>query len=196
MRKDLCFCALLAPIPTRTRVSIVMQSCEEAKTSSTARLIALLLPNSEIHLRGRLGVAFDLTRLRGNGATPLLLYPDPTAAVLTREMVESLPGPLTLVVPDGTWSQAKKITRRVTALQGLPHVMLPNGEASRYVLRRNQTDGGVCTAEAVARALGIVEGKHIQDAIERHLDTMIQRVLWGRHSSRLFEESEGSAPDT
>ncbi len=190
MRKDLCFCALLTPIPTRTRVSIVMQSCEEARTSSTARLLSLLLPNSEIHLRGRLGVPLDLSFLPGNGTTSLLLYPDTAATVLTHEFVAALPSPVTLVVPDGTWSQAKKIIHRVAALRGVPHVMLPHGEASRYVLRRNQAEGGVCTAEAVARALGFLEGKHVQDAIESHLETLIERVLWERQTSRRYQESE------
>ncbi len=56
----------------------------------------------------------------------------------------------TYVVIDGTWQQARKIYNRSPYLHALPTIALQPSEPSVYTLRRNQIDGGLCTAEAVA----------------------------------------------
>lgn len=70
--------------------------------------------------------------------------------LLARALVASVCEPHTYVVIDGTWQQARKIYNRSPYLHALPTVALQPSEPSVYTLRRNQIDGGLCTAEAVA----------------------------------------------
>ena len=57
-----------------------------------------------------------------------------------------------LVVPDGTWRQARRLLRRELLPLGVPCVNLPEGLPSLYSLRR-RGEGNLCTLEATAAAL-------------------------------------------
>ncbi len=166
-----------------------MHCAEENKSTSTARLLNMLLPKSEIHVVGRLNDPYDLSRMIEPGSVPLVLFPEPSAQILTDSFVERLSGPVTLIVPDGTWKQARKLTHHTPELRGIRRVQLAQGEPSRYMLRRNQSAGGVCTMEAVARALGVLEGAAVQQELERYLHLMVQRVLFSRTTSRVYDGS-------
>jgi DTW domain-containing protein YfiP len=87
---------------------------------------------------------------------------------------------VTLVVPDGNWRQASKVYKRVPGLRGVPCVTLPKGPPSRYRLRAEAHPKGLSTLEAIARALGILEGAHVQRELERVLTVMVERTLWAR----------------
>ncbi len=138
----------------------------------TARLAHLCLPGSELHV----GVDFDDDRLvraalagsdandagAGGGAPggrahrPVyLLFPGPRAIDLAQAQ---LPGPITLVVVDGTWWQARKLLKRNTALAALPQLRFTPPAPSRYRIRREPADHCVATVEALAQVLGALEG--------------------------------------
>jgi len=70
--------------------------------------------------------------------------------------------------------------RREPALVGIPHVKLPAGPPSEYRLRVQRNETGVCTLEAVARAIGILESKDAQSKLELMLRVMVERTLWSR----------------
>lgn len=57
------------------------------------------------------------------------------------------------VLLDGTWQQSRKIYNRSPYLHRFPHFQLKTTEPSLYSLRRNQVDGGLCTAETVMSLL-------------------------------------------
>ncbi|NBT81715.1 MAG: DTW domain-containing protein, partial [Betaproteobacteria bacterium] len=63
-------------------------------------------------------------------------------------------------------------------------VRLPSGQKpSEFQLRREPNPEAVCTIEAVARALGVLErerGAEVQAALEKLLRTMVQRTLLAR----------------
>ncbi|WP_261843918.1 tRNA-uridine aminocarboxypropyltransferase [Aliamphritea ceti] len=58
-----------------------------------------------------------------------------------------------LVVLDGTWQEARKIYNKSPYLHNLPRIALKVNSGSRYNLRRNQLEEGLCTAECVAHLL-------------------------------------------
>jgi DTW domain-containing protein YfiP len=113
-------------------------------------------------------------------ARSVVLYPADGATVITPEWVASSPAPIDLLVPDGNWRQAKRALFREPMLQGLPRVCLPPGPPSRFRLRKQIQPGRMATFEAVARALGIIEGREIQAELERIFDIMVERTLWSR----------------
>jgi DTW domain-containing protein YfiP len=114
------------------------------------------------------------------GSETLLLFPHAEARPL--EDWRGAGRPITLVVPDGTWRQAKKARRRVAGLSDLPCVSLPATGPSAYRLRHAARPNRLATIEAIARALQILEGPTAGDEIQRRLDhifrVMVDRTLW------------------
>jgi len=59
-------------------------------------------------------------------------------------------------------------------------VSLPGGPPSAYQLRASPRVDGVCTFEAIARALGIIEGGTVQRQMEEFFHIFVERVLYIR----------------
>lgn len=178
MHLSLCICALVPLVQTRTRLLIVMHQAERRKSTNTGQLAAACLPNSEILIRGHEEHRNDAVPI-SVGTTAIVLYPAEDAVSLAA-LAPTLTGPLTLVVPDGNWRQAAKVRRRVAGLGELPCVTLPEAAPSRYRLRAEAHLHGLSTLEAIARALGILEGRAVEDALLFPFRAMVERTLWAR----------------
>lgn len=148
----LCVCKDDAPLSTSTRLELVLPRTETRSTTNTARLLKLWLPdNTSITVVGEHRQA----PAPAPAPTPLpkdsaLLFPTSDSVPL-----DTLPAlanlPTTLVIPDGTWSQARRLARREMTQHSLPTVALAANWPSSYTLRRRSR--GLCTFEAVAIAL-------------------------------------------
>ncbi len=122
----------------------------------------------------------DLSDLESVEGLGLLLYPGENSTLLDGS-VRSGSGPVTLVVPDGTWRQASRIVRGEPALKGFTQVHLPpGGPGSIYTLRKQRFSDRVCTFEAVARALEIIEGPGIERQLVPALEAMVSRTMRSR----------------
>lgn len=175
MPQALCICEWIEPIATSTRVVIVMPWRESGRSSNTGRLAHLMLANCEVRLRGRPGCELDLSDLGGLPGRRLLLFPSPDATEL-RPSLE--PGePTSLVVPDGTWRQARRLVKFEPDLAGFARVHLPPGPPSGYRLRRAHQPHWLCTYEAIARALGVLEGQAIEQHLRPAFEAMVRRSL-------------------
>jgi DTW domain-containing protein YfiP len=186
MRRDLCFCRLIEPIHSATKVLLVVHRGEAQKPTNTARLIKLLMPQSDIRYYGLAHEKLDIAADIPSGTTPLVLFPEPSAPILDSRYIAQINQPITLIVPDGTWKQARKIAHRLQSLSGIPRVRLAPGSSSRYQLRRNQAPQGLCTIEAVSLALEAIEGPSIREQLDRYLSVLIERVQWARRTSQEF----------
>ncbi len=58
-----------------------------------------------------------------------------------------------VVILDGTWQEARKMYNHSPYLHDLPRISLQQPVPSRYHLRRNQLENGLCTAECVEALL-------------------------------------------
>jgi DTW domain-containing protein YfiP len=165
----LCLCADIVPQATRTRVHLLLHRVEVHKPTNTARLARRALSNVALTVCGTEPPAAPPAGRR------LVLFPAPGARPV--EPGEGRTGePLELVVPDGTWTQARRIARRDPWARDAELVCLPEGAESRYDLRRNVRPGGVCTFEAIARALAIVEAPELEPALLGLLDRFVERA--------------------
>lgn len=191
IRKDLCFCSEIPRLELQTQVILLMHTAEEVLTSNTARLTAQSLSNCELRIRGRKDAPMSPAGLVCEGRQSLLLYPSPHAAELNADFVAKLTMPAVLIVPDGSWVQTKRFVRRDPAFTGIQHVKLPPGEPSIYRLRRQVDTRGLCTLEAVARALGILESPAAQAQLERLLLVMVERTLWSRGALKTGDSQTG-----
>jgi len=178
MHGSLCVCSLVPRVATRTRLVLVIHRVEARKPSNTGRLAAACLPNSEVLVRGHADAPSEPIR-PAPGSRLLLLFPHEGAVPLGPIHAAGL-GPVTLVVPDGTWRQASKVRQRVPGLRDVPCVSLPADEPSIYRLRAEAHEHGLATLEAVARAMGLLEGLHVRRALEHVFRAMVERTLWSR----------------
>lgn len=177
----LCFCDHIKEHTIQTRVSIIMHHREKHLTSNTAKLVTLTLSNAEIFQRGLPEAPFCLDQLKlSPDIRPLYLFPDEDAILLNSEFLEKNPGPYHLIVPDGTWNQAKKVRRREPGLSEIMCVKLSDSVKGEYKLRRGVRDDGVCTFEAVAYALEILENKDVSEDLLRQFRIMNNRVAKSR----------------
>ena len=177
-----CLCRVLPTIDTETRMVVVCHVFEQSRTTNTAHLAQLMLPQLRIVPRGGVpGHDPDPSRAWTTDRRVVLLYPDPAAPVLTADWAHRDPRPVTLVVPDGSWPQARRAARRSPALAGLPRLRLPDGPPTRFWLRdQTRSPQHLCTLEALARALGIIEGHRIESMLLQSLDAFVQQILASR----------------
>jgi DTW domain-containing protein YfiP len=166
-----CLCGELPVLPVSTRVVVLMHHIELRKSTNTGRLVARLLEGAEIRVRGEIDARPRPPLPEGRR---LVLYPAPGARELSREDASS--GPLVLLVPDGNWNQARRAFRRDPDVTGAEPVVLPPGAPSRYGLRRGPNDGAIATLEAVARALGLLEGPEIERRMMDAFDRFVERA--------------------
>jgi len=179
MHRSLCICGLLPRIATRTRLLLVLHQLEARKPTNTGALAARCLENSAVVYRGRApgGSAADpLDSELSIEADPVLLYPHPSATPLAAW--SGAAKPITLIVPDGTWSQAARTCRRLRALADLTCASLPAPAMAVDRLRESGRPDRLATLEAVALALGILEGPTVRDALMRMYRIMTERTLW------------------
>jgi len=178
-----CVCAHVKPMKTRTRVLILQHPRERHVPINTARLARLSLPDAIL----RRAVDFETDEVvtdaltgRDGGPPPYLLFPGPNAIDLAQERP---PGPITLVVLDGTWWQAGKLLRRNPRLRALPQLRLAPVTPSRYRIRREPHLHCVATIEAIALALRALEGDGGEEEEARYaallapFDAMVEHQL-------------------
>ncbi|MGZ3441309.1 MAG: tRNA-uridine aminocarboxypropyltransferase, partial [Polyangia bacterium] len=151
-----CYCAQLRRLPTRTHVLVLQHPRERRVGIGTARMAQLALPNSVL----RVGIDFAadpvVTATLAGAAPSYLLFPGPEARDV-RELA-ALAEPITLVVVDGTWSQARTLVRVNPALAALPRLAFTPRRRSDYDrIRKEPADFCVSTIEALTEVLNVLE---------------------------------------
>jgi len=179
LHTDLCACDVLVPLPVATELLVVAHRYEVRKPNSTGMLAALCLQGARLCLRGRHGSPDDAVTWQPH-RTPLFLFPCAGAVALDAWKAARPAGapPVALIVPDGTWRQAKRVHRRVAELAGVEAVFLPGAHATGLRLRHAHAPSRLATLEAIALAFGILEGPPAEAHLMRAFRTVVERVLW------------------
>lgn len=146
---------------------IVRHHLEMFRASNTGRLAHFALPNSELLDHGGERGAAKLPALDGMW----LLFPEGPVAE-----APLVPAPRALVVLDATWSQARRMYRKLSALRGLPLLRLPEQPMPAARLRESPAPGKVSTIEAIARALRLLEGEAAAAPLERLFELAVARM--------------------
>jgi DTW domain-containing protein YfiP len=166
-QRRVCLCAAIPTLATRTRIVIVRHHLERHRSSNSGRLAHLALPNSELVEHGGLAGPARLPALDG----AWLLFPAGEAA-----RAAPAPPPAQLVVLDATWSQARRMYRKLAALRGLPILRLPDAPMAAARLREAPAPGRVSTIEAIARALRLLEGEDAAARLEQLFGAAVARA--------------------
>ncbi|WP_437784537.1 DTW domain-containing protein [Sorangium sp. So ce1097] len=174
--RPVCYCALLPSLPTRTRVVLLQHPRERRVGIGTARMAHLALPNSELHE----GVVFE------DDARIAALAADPTTAVLfPGGDADPAAGPpvRSLIVVDGTWGQARKMLALNPRLASVRRIGITPRAPGNYRIRKEPRPECLATVEAVASALGALEGEPARfDEMLRAFAFMVDRQI--EHQAR------------
>lgn len=154
---------------------LVPHAVEWRQSSNTGRIAALALEGAEVAVWGRRDAPLAAESLAGDASErTVLLFPTDGAPPLAPLDAR----PVRLLVPDGTWRQARRIARKLAALPGVERARV-DASAPRS-LRKAPSGDRLGTGEAIAaalEALGEAEaGAHVRDRVRR----MVDRWLYAR----------------
>lgn len=185
LRPTFCICAEFPqpPLLTKTRLVLIMHWREYLRASNTGQLAWQMLERSSLFLHGHPTTPIVQAELVGAGERVILMHPPaeggPPARVIDAELAAE--GPFTLLVPDGSWPQTHRMARRLGPLATAERVLLPAGPPTGYnALRRSAHLGQLATAEAIGRALAVLEGPDVGAAVKRIFTLFVERTVAGR----------------
>lgn len=180
LHRDRCLCEFIPSLDLRTKVSLVIHVAELKRTTNTGRLATKALINSQVIVRGQSTERLDLGSLLVPEYRSVLFYPSEDAIELNEEFVRESPLPIHLIVPDGNWRQASKVHYRHPEIAHLPRVMIKSPNLETLRMRAESTPEGMATLQAIAHALGVIEGDAIKAALLRVYQLKVERTLQGR----------------
>ena len=170
-----CLCREIPVVHTATRVVIVRHYSERFRSSNSGRLAHRALSNSVIVDYGG-GRDQPAPLLALDGAWLIFPEGEPIAA--------GAPSPRQLVVLDATWSQARRMYRKIAALRGLPILRLTTSSDPARRLRASPAPDRVSTIEAIAGALRLVESEASAAALEALFALAVDRAAASGRSAR------------
>jgi DTW domain-containing protein YfiP len=163
-QRRVCLCAEIPRIANRTEVVIVRHHLERYRSSNSGRLAALALERCRVIDHGGDCGSAVLPPLDG----AWLVYPQGEA------VVPAVP-PAQLVFLDATWSQARRMYRKLDGLRGLPILRLAI-DASTPRLRESPQAGFGSTIEAIAAALRMFDGDLVAEPLLRLFHQAVSRA--------------------
>uniref|UniRef100_A0A2K5LYI1 tRNA-uridine aminocarboxypropyltransferase n=1 Tax=Cercocebus atys TaxID=9531 RepID=A0A2K5LYI1_CERAT len=192
--QKVCLCPFLPahPLHISTHLYIIQHPAEENKVLRTVPLLAACLPQDKCKVK--IGRRFSEERdpelstvCRKSGT--LILYPGAEAANLEEFILDSPVYPSTIIIIDGTWSQAKDIFYKNSLFRHPKLVQLKTSISSQYVIRMQPTNRCLSTLECAAVALSILEkNNYIQETLLRPLQALCSFQLQHGAQIRLSKE--------
>ncbi len=167
---------------------------EWKKPTASGALALQALPNHQLTIHGAEGTTTDLRESFDPAFRQLLLYPADDARVLSSALLAEDKRPVELIVPDGTWGQAKRMAKRIPGLDAVEKVVLPAGSPTEWGLREEPKLDGLATFEAIARALGVLESEAVQLRLETLFRHMVSTVVGIRGVKPRIHQHESKLP--
>ena len=180
LTRTLCICDAIPRLDLNTRVCLVVHVNELKRSSNTGRLALRALVNSEMRVRGETRETLDLRDLLTHRYRTFLFYPSDDAVELDHELVAQDATPIQLIVPDGTWRQAGKVQYRHHELKDVPRVKISKPDRSKFRLRAQHRPEGMATLQAIAHALGVIEGDLVKAQLMKLYQAKVERTLIAR----------------
>jgi DTW domain-containing protein YfiP len=165
-----CWCAFVKATSCRHRIVVLQHPREARETFGTARILRRVLPQIELYVGVNFSAEDAAPMLDDPLRSPMLLFPGPLADVLGPEPAADA---RTIVVLDARWTQARHMFAMNDWLRTLPARRLALDRPSVYTLREQPSPDSLCTVEAVAEAVAILDGDGaVRDALLAPLQAM------------------------
>lgn len=134
------------------QIILLTHSREVSKKTNTGQLVQQFIPHTQTIVWRRTQPDKKLLQLIKSGNTALVYPSEDKESSVAHNDFE------TFILIDSTWQEARKIYNRSPYLHDLPRLELKPASQSKYNLRRNQHEGGLCTAECAIELL-LAKGK-------------------------------------
>lgn len=180
----LCVCERFPTVQSSAALVVVRHVRERFKPTNTGRWLADMVAGTAITHFGQREPPFDASPLDRPDVRWHVLFPREDATVLDPEGVRRLraelrPGQrLGFVLLDGTWHQCSRMSRRVPVVSELPCVALPPGPPSRWGVRTQHDERGLCSFEAGLRLVALVDGPRRAAPLQAIFHELAARALF------------------
>lgn len=175
-----CICEKIPQITTQSWITLIAHHRELKRTTNTGRLACEALVNSNLVIRGQREEPLNFSVILRQEFQPLLLYPGEQSQELSSEFLSQFKKPIQLLVPDGNWRQASKVAIRSRELDLVPRVRVSVLEPAQAYMRKETKEQGMSTLEAIAEALGVIEGVEVRELLLDLYQWKLKRTLEGR----------------
>jgi DTW domain-containing protein YfiP len=173
---SVCYCSEIQFQDNAIKVIILQHPDEFAHPLGTAKMANLTFLNSH----KLIGINFDNNSELQNllkEKRAVILYPSDDAKVCSKnhkeEKIEIL------IVLDGTWRKAKRIYEESSILHSLEKIKLPDGQESKYQIRKAPKVNYLSTFESITYALNILEESNystslqvLESQVKKHIELM------------------------
>lgn len=194
-----CTCDLLPPVEPRLATHVLIHRGEQAKPSSTGKLVARAVRGATCHVYQRETRFHAATSFSADTLLPghelWILHPggDPLSDAVAAT-ADSRRGGISALLLDGTWRQAGEMLRSVEGLGRCVRLPDARPEPSRYWLRDQPSPTQLSTAEAL---MGLFRGLGAEEAERRlrlHFELHVYATLRARGRREMAERYLGHSP--
>ncbi|MCB9892174.1 MAG: DTW domain-containing protein [Planctomycetes bacterium] len=202
---ELCACPWLEEVELGFDLVVVRHAYERNRGSNTVRLLQRVVPATRVLPFGTEGRPFTAATF-GEMRRPVVLFPRGDRVLAPGDLVSADHDGhrRSLIVLDGSWSQCRRMARRVPGITDLPFVRLPPTPERVWKLRRSESPSHVCTFEAVVRAVEVAgsptaarvlrSSLAIVDVLGRHSRGFLDREEANRHLDAILEGRADDRP--
>lgn len=188
-----CLCPYRVTATSEARVWLLTHPLEHHKPTNTGRLIADVLPDTEVFTWYRTAPDERLLALLADKRyAPFVIFPDdqPDYAdrvvgmdtVAERQKVGRIP---VFIILDGTWRQARRIFRKSPYLDRLPVLPLATERLTRYRLRKPASAAHLCTAEVAIELLRQAGDGAATEVLDDYFDAFNDSYAASRRHEKL-----------
>lgn len=167
-----CICAFTVAIDNHIPVIVLQHPSEVKQSKGTVSLLKQSLTNCEV-IVGETFADSDILRQRliQYADNIVLLYPSkqaltlnfPTLTISGNNQSEGIERKLSeikcIIILDGTWKKAYRMFMSNACLHNINHIVLPQGIASLYEIRKTKKDHALSSLEACCHALARLENE-------------------------------------
>lgn len=173
MHPNICVCETCAPVPNRTRVTVLQHPTEVGHSKGTVRILAQCLTRLDV-FTGETPDDFREAGFDTGIATrkSALLFPGPGSEALESSDVSHIQH---WIILDGTWRKAARILHQNPELAALPRFHFASPPASAYAIRKAPGEHHLATAEAVASLLKVIEPALDTRPVSRAMRTLVDK---------------------
>ncbi len=171
-----CICNKINKINSKAKFIILSNEKEIYRNTNTARILQLVNPSStEIVIWKRGEQHKQIFKYINDDKYEVFLIFPTINEELERKQVkfnrsDKIP---VFIIIDGTWSEAWKIIRKSEYLRVLNVISLEVKKVSKFILRRGQEEGNLCTIETAIELLKLNNEIESSNAVDSYFDLFL-----------------------
>lgn len=153
-----CLCEVIPQLNSNISLALLMHPNELDRDTNTGKLLTQTLVNCHSYVWSRKQPDKKFLKLINDpDTTPLILFPGKESIEISEHLHKrSSNNKLLFILLDSTWQEATKMMNKSSWLKDIPKVHLNVKQTSKYLLRKNQQAGHLCTCEVGIELLTIL----------------------------------------